>query len=180
MCTSLALFACGSSRTPEKLPSLVCSLMGLRSPDFDTAFRKSMALAFFTQTAIRQKEGEDRFRTVHGNKSILLDARSILVDSSVEWIVYGSVQGSPSGQARLHDNTAIEAEWLVVSNTCHTSSPTSLTKPQGHPFFQPDRIALGFRNKPRQPDVVDSLDKALQRLSLLVPGLPRAPTSGAA
>lgn len=64
------------------------------------------------------RHDEDIYTTVHDNHSAGLHPGSALVADNHEWIVYNTL--TYAGKQVMETVTAVDLEWLIVSNHCYT------------------------------------------------------------
>lgn len=120
----------------------------LESPDYDINIRKALAWAFSHQVAFSDGGG-DLYRVLHFNWHAGIHPDSSLVGINHQWIIYDSFVDT--FQQHLTTVTAIEPEWIMVSNfflltlTCLYTDET-----QGLQQFS--RVKLADRKK--EGDVV--------------------------
>ncbi|CAG9994486.1 unnamed protein product, partial [Clonostachys byssicola] len=106
----------------------------------ETTIPKTLAIAFFTHTAIHRTG--DEYRTVHENFPALLSPDSALVGANYEWVVYTGFLLS-GGRQCLQQATAISAAWIMDL-----------------PFFQEARLPKRRDGTFRQGSVQEALERA--------------------
>lgn len=131
---------------------LTLSLAKRTEPGYSTAVRRALAEGFFTRTAVRHK---GRYTNVHDAQPGLVLHTSSTVES--DWIVYDSfVQ---YGVQYFQVVTAIEPEWIMVSDAILLAQPS---------FLHPCVTAASSRG-------FDEDDANLRIGPALFPGFPPSP-----
>jgi pre-mRNA-splicing factor ATP-dependent RNA helicase DHX15/PRP43 len=115
----------------------------LESPEYDINIRKALAWAFSHQVAFID-DGDDLYRVLHFNWHAGIHPDSSLRGINHQWIIYDSFVDT--FQQHLTTVTAIEPEWIMVSNFFLLTLACLYTdQTQGFPQFS--RVELANRRK---------------------------------